>query len=123
MDRAGDSIPGGNVARAGAQYLDKTENSFLEDVGTWIVAHRGASRHRPENTLAAYALLSLLPAEQTELGFDVTMGLEDTFSNWREHYREAGYPESLSLFATGPEVVPVDGGLFDVDGIPVISEE
>lgn len=49
--------------------------------------------------------------------------MRDTFSNWRGQYREAGYPESLSLFARGPEVAPIDGGLFDVDGIPVISEE
>ncbi|MEM6296790.1 MAG: hypothetical protein AAGA54_36325 [Myxococcota bacterium] len=70
-----------------------------------------------------YALLSMLPASQTEVGFDVDMGLEDTFSNWRGQYRAAGYPESLSLFASGPDVAPVDGGLFDIDGIPVVSED
>ena len=70
-----------------------------------------------------YVLLSMLPAEQTEFGFELTMDLEDTFSNWRGQYREAGYPETLSLVARGSQVDPIDGGLFDVDGLPIVSED
>jgi hypothetical protein len=109
-------------ADAIARSLPEARADLMRDMFDALVEHADDWGPHPEQTVG-YALLSLLPAEQTEIGFDVSMGLEDTFSNWREHYREAGYPESLSLFATGPDVVPVDGGLFDVDGIPVISEQ
>ncbi len=72
--------------------------------------------------VVAYGLLALVPAELVDLHFDLDMKLDDTAANWREPYRVAEFPEALDLFATGSEVSPIDGGLFDVEGLPVVSQ-
>ena len=107
---------------AAARSLPEARADLMRDLFDELVDHADDWGPHAEQTVG-YALLSMLPADQAEFGFKVDMGLDDTAANWREHYREAGYPESLSLFATGPNVTPIDGGLFDVDGIPVISED
>lgn len=107
---------------AAARSLPEARADIMRDMFDELVEQADDWGPHAEQTVG-YVLLSMLPAEQTEFGFDVTMNLEDTLANWRGQYREAGYPESLSLFARGPDVAPIDGGLFDVSGIPVISED
>jgi hypothetical protein len=107
---------------AAARSLPEARADVMRSMFDALVDHADEWDPHAEQTVG-YTLLSLLPAEQAEVGFEVDMNLEDTLSNWREHYREAGYPESVSLVARGSDVAPIDGGLFDVDGIPVVSED
>ena len=71
----------------------------------------------------AYVLLSMLPVEQTELEVSLKLDLEDTAWQWREPYLESGLPTEYQAFIQGTGVTPIDGGLFDIDGIPLITRD
>ncbi|MBL4686501.1 MAG: hypothetical protein JKY37_18035 [Nannocystaceae bacterium] len=75
--------------------------------------------HREQ--VVAYGLLALIASDDLEVGLDLDMKTEETAAHWRGQYRAAGFPESLDLFARGSNVAPIDGGLFDVEGIPVLD--
>lgn len=108
-------------AEAAARSLAEARSEVARQM--FDALHEGASGLGPHREqVVAYGLLSLVDANSVEVSLDLDMQLDDTLAHWREHYREAGFPESLDLFARGQDVAPIDGGLFDVSGVPVLEE-
>lgn len=65
---------------------------------------------------AAYPLLSLVPAQNLELGMDVKADVRSSFWVKRERYLKAGF-KSVVAHAKGAEVSTIRAGLFDLDAI------
>ncbi len=65
---------------------------------------------------AAYPLLSLVPAQNLEIGMDVKADVRSSFWVKRERYQKAGF-KSVVAHAKGAEVSTIRAGLFDLDAI------
>jgi len=91
---------------------------FLDRSARPVVAHRGASGLRPENTLAAFALALELGADGIELDVRVSRDGVPVVHHDRDLARTAGRP-GLVRDHTAAELARVDAG--DGEGIPDLA--
>jgi len=68
--------------------------------------------------IVGYSILSLIPVESQDLRFDIRVD-PDRF--YEDHYVTAGY-SNMDLYASGPRVSTIDGGLFNLDALLTVDE-
>jgi len=109
-------------AEAHARSLPEARADLMRDLYDDLSEAAGSWGPYAEQTVA-YVLLTMLPIEQTEMEISLKFDLDDTTLQWREPYRESGLPTEFQTFIQGSGVAPIDGGLFDIVGIPLVTED
>jgi len=102
------------VAQSLAQARSRVATSMFDDLEDKL--DRWGLDEHGEN-LVAYTLLSLTPRESLDVRFDYDVDPSDSLLvGEMPQYRKAGYA-NVDLWAQGPSVSRIDGGLFDVDAL------
>jgi len=63
---------------------------------------------------AAYPLVSVIPADNLEVGLDLSANVQSSFWNKRERFIKAGF-KAVGKSARGSEVEPITAHLFDIE--------
>ena len=85
---------------------------------TQVIAHRGASGHRPENTLAAYALAVEMRADMIEIDLHLTRDGEVVVAHDAELARLGGVGEIADASCESIRALDAGGG----ERVPLLSE-
>ncbi len=102
------------VARSLAQARSRVATQMFDDLEDKL--DRWGLDEYGEN-LVAYTLLALTPRESLDVRFDYDVDPSDSLLvGEMPQYRKAGYVD-VDLWAQGPNVSRIDGGLFDVDAL------
>jgi hypothetical protein len=110
-----------NYEEAAAKSLGRARAKVATDLVDALIDELDDETSKNSEQVVAYSLLFLTPADSTDLRLDIDFDLDDGWSQSYPQYRDAGY-QSLDIYAKGPAVSPIDGGLFELDELLEITD-